>query len=228
MKVISVNPSKQQSQRVPVKAYLPKEIKPENIVDKGDLEIGYDNQQGSYYAYGEYELSPGETLERTIEMSDIWVIPVSEIETLRIEADNTVKNLGDVEFKERLSFLQQSITSKLKEIQEKQNAAAANPEKHISDYRDNLKLLESVKADLVVARSLLTQTKPFSPITIWKLFFVIVGTLGIFAFVFNVIWQVHLKKIYAAGFVPASAVKEEPKITQPPKVEKDNTSEDTY
>jgi len=214
MKVISVNPSKQQSQKVQVKSYLPKEVKPDDIITKDDLEIGFDNQQGSYYVFGEYELSPDTTLEKTIEMSDIWVISAGEMETLRLEVENTVKNISAGEFKERIDFLKQSVYSKLKEIQEKQNAQAVNPEKHISDYRDNLKLLESVKADLVVLRSLLAQAKAFTPVVIWKLFFVIVGSLGLLAFIFNVIWQVHLRRLYKSGLVPQYMGKNEQKSQQ--------------
>ncbi len=214
MKVISVNPSKQQSQNVQVKSYLPKEVKPEDIISKDDLEIGFDNQQGSYYVFGEYELKPDTMLEKTIEMKDIWIISAGEMETLRLEVENTVKNISEGEFKERINFLKQSIDSKLKEIREKQNVEAANPEKHISDYRDNLKLLESVKADLVVLRSLLAQSKAFTPVTIWKLFFVIVGSLGFLAFIFNVIWQVHLRRLYKSGLVPQYMGKDELKSHQ--------------
>ncbi|MFH0828036.1 MAG: hypothetical protein V1919_02590 [Candidatus Omnitrophota bacterium] len=223
MKVISVNPSKQQSQKVAVKAYLPKEVKPEHIISKDDLEVGYDNQQGSYYVFGEYELKPDTTLEKIIELSDIWVIPAAEMETLRLEVENTVKNISVGEFKERINFLKQSIDSKLKEIQEKQDVEAVNPEKHISDYRDNLKLLESVKADLVVLRNLLAQSKAFTPVTIWKLFFVIVGSLGVLAFIFNVIWQVHLRRIYKSGLVPLSSVRDELKSN--PIIGKENNND---
>ncbi len=52
LKVVAVNPSKEQNQKADVKAYLPKEIQPEHILDKEDLEISYDTQQGSYYVLG--------------------------------------------------------------------------------------------------------------------------------------------------------------------------------
>ena len=55
LKIIAVNPSKEQSQRVPVKVYLPKETKPEDVIDKSDLDVAYDTQQGSYYVSGEYD-----------------------------------------------------------------------------------------------------------------------------------------------------------------------------
>ena len=50
------------------------EVKPKDIIYKGDLEIAYDTQQGSYYVFGEYEIKPLETLEKEIEIKDIWLI----------------------------------------------------------------------------------------------------------------------------------------------------------
>ena len=195
LKVIAVNPSKMEKQKVQVKAYLPKEVKPEDLTDKSDLDIAYDNQQGSYYVFGEYELKPGEVVEKTIEMSDIWVIPASEIESLRQESDKTCKMLENTDFKDRMAFLKQSMDVKLADIERRQKVPAVSPEKHISDYRENEKLLESVKADLVVARSLLAQAKPVPPAHVWKLIVVIVIFLGVIGGSSFLIWQAQIKAI---------------------------------
>jgi len=208
LKVIAVNPSKTEKQNVAVKAYLPKELKPENIIDSGGLEVAYDNQQGSYFAYGEYELRPGGVKELEIEMSDIWVIPAGEIESLRLEADKTTKLLENTDFRERINFLKQSIDSKLNEIEQRQSVSSVNPEKHISDYRDNVRLLESVKADLVVARSLLAQAKPIPPMSVWKLIIIIVIFLGVIGASSYFIWQAQTKIMASPTF--GREAKEEP------------------
>jgi len=179
LKIVGVNPSQTEKQKVILKAYLPKEAKPEDILEKNDLQVIYDTQQGSYYVYGEYDVAAGEFVEREIEMSDIWVISETEIETLRLEAEKTVKLLQNTEFEERANFLKQSIETKLEQIANSQKYSVANPERHISDYRDNKKLLETVKKDLLAARSLLAQAKPVSLTATWKLFLAIVIFLGI-------------------------------------------------
>jgi hypothetical protein len=195
LKLIASNPSKGQTQKVPLKVYLPKETKPEDVVDKGDLDVAYDTQQGSYYVYGEYELKPGETLERDVELKDIWVIPENEIETLRLELIKLEGLLKNTEFAERIAFLKTSIESKLNQIIESQVNSPANPERHISDYRDNLKILESVKTDMALARSLLAQVKSFPTVMVWRLILAIIIFLGILGVSFYFIWHKQLKAI---------------------------------
>ncbi len=195
LKVIAANPSKENAQKVTVKAYLPKEAKPDSIIDKGDLEIAFDNQQGSYYVYGEYELKPGETVEKDIEIRDIWVIEASEIETLRSEAGKLSDMLKNTEFGDRVAYLKNSIDDKLNQIVDIQKASPANPERHISNHRDNIKTLESVKADLALARNLLSQIKPFPAIMVWRLIFAIIIFLGILGVSFYFIWQKQVKGI---------------------------------
>lgn len=195
LKVLAINPSKLEKQKVSVKAYLPKEVKPEDVVDKGDLEIAYDNQQGSYYVYGEYDIEPGQTVERDVEMHDIWVVPNLEMESLRSEADKTAKLLENTDYRDRMNFLRQSIDAKLKEIEERQRVPAPNPERHISNYRDNVKLLESVKADLVVLRSLLAQAKGLPATAVWRLILIIIGFLGVIGAGSYIIWQKQMKAV---------------------------------
>jgi hypothetical protein len=195
LKLMSVNPSKEQTQKTTIKAYLPKETKPENVVNKGDLEMAYDSQQGSYYVYGEFELKPGETLERDIELSDIWVIPNADTESLRQEAVKLTDSLKGTDFAERATFLMNSVESKLNQVLESQKASPSNPERHISEYRENMKAMESAKADIALARSMLSQTKPFPTVMVWKLIAIIIIFLGVIGGAFYLVWQKQLKTI---------------------------------
>ena len=189
LRVIAVNPSEKYPQKVPVRIFLPKEAKPEDIIDKEDLSVGYDTQQGSYYVYGEYELKPKETLEKNIELRDIWVISVAEIESLRLEAEKSRNLLKNTEFADRINFLYNSIVTKIDEIIERQKVKKPNPEDHISEYRYNLQLIESIKADLSVVRSMLNKAKPLSVKTIWKLMIFILIFLGVLGLSFYFLWH---------------------------------------
>jgi len=204
LKLIAVNPSKDQTQKVPVKAYMPKETRIEDIIDKGDLDVAYDTQQGSYYVYGEYELKPGELLEKDIEIRDVWVIPENEIESVRADVRKTSELLKNTDFKDRATFLKDSVETKLDQIIERQKAPPANPEQHISQFRDNRTMLEDAKKDLALARTMLSQVKPLSSAIIWRLIVGIVIFLGILAGSFYIIWHKQLKTITQdnAFFVP--------------------------
>jgi hypothetical protein len=195
LKLIAANPSKTQTQKVTIKTYLPKETKPEDILSKADLDVAYDTQQGSYFVYGEYDLKPQEAIEKDVELVDIWNIATNEIESLRLEVNKLQDILKSTEFSDRAGFLKSSIESKLNQIIESQANSPANPERHISNYRENLKILESAKADLVLLRALLSQAKGLPTVMVWRLITVIIIFLALLGLSFYFIWHKQLKTI---------------------------------
>ena len=206
LRVMAVNPSKDQTQKAEVKAYLPKEIRLDDVLEKGDLEIAYDNQQGAYFVSGQYDLKPGETLEREIQIRDVWRVSEEELESLKAEATKTAELLVNTDFQERVNFLKTVIDAKLSKIVERQSVASASPDKHISKYRENLALLESVKQDMLLARSLLAQAKPKRNLgAVWKLFVGIVLFLGILGLGSYLIWHTQLKTTITSTFGTESA-----------------------
>lgn len=206
LKLVATNPSKGQMQKVLLKAYLPVEIKPEDIVDKADLDVAYDTQQGSYYVFREYDIKPGEFLERDVEIKNIWAIDNKDIASLRSEAVKLEGLLKKTEYAERIAFLKDSIDSRLNQVAESQLNPPSNPERHISLYRDNLKIMEAVKADMALARTLLAQMKTTLPtVTVWRLLLLIISFLGILGVSFYVVWQRQLKVITAAEDTFAAA-----------------------
>lgn len=216
LKVMAINPSKEQTQRVQIKAPLPKEIRPEDILDKSDLEVAYDSQENAYFVHGEYELKPEEAIEREIVVKDIWTVPMDELASMRSEVTQTTKLLENTDFQERASFLETVIETKLNKILERQQLPVVSPDKHISAYRENLALLDSVKADLMIARSLLTQAKPrAATLVVWKLFIWIVLFLGLMSLSFYLIWHRQLKAMPAPTFGPEPPVEPEAPAGQP-------------
>ncbi|MFB3918434.1 MAG: hypothetical protein ACE14U_00010 [Candidatus Velamenicoccus archaeovorus] len=189
------NPSPTERRTVPFKSYLPKEIKPENIVEMGDLNIAYDTKESAYYLYKDYDLAPRESVLVEIELEDVWKIPQDELASIRSEADKVVKLLQDTDYADRANYLRESITRKLDEIEHKQEVVNPNPGGYISDYRDNLKLLDQVKADLQAAKTLMTEAKQIYPILTWKLIIAVVAFLGVLGVVFFIIWSKQIKTI---------------------------------
>ncbi len=195
LKLVVANPSKGQIQKVPLKAFLPREVKPEDVMDKDDLDIAYDTEQGVYYVYNTYDVKPGEFLERDVILKDKWVIADSEIDSLRKEAAKMEQLLKGTDYYERVAFLKNAIDSMLNEIVESQKNSPANAEVHISNYRDNLKTLESVKQDLLMERSFLAQQggNGIPRSAFWKLFLAVTIFLALLAGSFYFIWQRQLK-----------------------------------
>lgn len=190
LRVVAVNPSEDSEQAVPIKVYLPVEVKPEDIIYKGDLEIAYDTQQGSYYVFGDYELKPLETLEKEIEIKDIWLVEDAEIASLRKEAKDMFSVFDKTPYADKAQVLSKGIEKKLKEIEDMQTGLAANPAQHISNYRYCLSVIKSVKSGLLEAKDLAKDIAPkgLGGLT-WKIIVFIIGFLGILSLGFYIIWQ---------------------------------------
>ncbi|HQP91461.1 MAG TPA: hypothetical protein PLU24_02185 [Candidatus Omnitrophota bacterium] len=195
VRAVVVNPSSVQKKRVPFKSYLPKEIKPENIIDAGDLEMAYDPKENAYYVFKDFELQPKEAVTVEIEMEDVWKIAEAEISSLREEAGKLTKVLANTDYYERAAYLKNSIESKLNQVEHTQNTQNPNPGGYISDFRDNLKLIESVKADLAAAKSLVTEAKNIAPMLTWKLIIAILVFLGLLGLIFFIVWQRQIKSL---------------------------------
>jgi len=193
MRLMALNPA-DSTQAVTIKAYLPMEIKPEDVIYKDDLEIIYDTQQGSYYVYGEYQLKPKEVLEKEIELRDIWVIDVSQIVMIRREAKEILEGFKKTDSMERATALYNGIDKKLKDVEQMQAIASASPGYKISNYRNSLTLLNSAKADLLAAKTLLAEVSPkgMAKLT-WKIILFIIIFLGILGAGFFFIWQRQAK-----------------------------------
>ena len=189
LRLVAVNPSDNE-QTVPVKVYLPMETKPEDIIYKEDLEVGYDTQQGSYYVHGEYTLKPKEVLEKEIELKDIWVIDEAQIALLRQDASSVFEEFKKTGYAEKAAVIYQGIDKKLKEISDMQKASSVSPGYHISNYRNSLSLLNSAKADLLAAKTLLAEVSPkgLAKFT-WKIILFIIIFLGVLGAGFFFIWQ---------------------------------------
>ncbi len=199
LKALVVNPSKTKTQTAVLKAYLPKEAKPEDVTDLGDLKIDYDITKALYYVYKEFELAPGESVSRSIRIRDIWVIPKAEIDDLNSQAKELVEKLKNTAYFETAATFQNDIESKSSEILNKQEKAMnALPQTHIAVYRENVERLDSIKTKLAKLERMLVEAKAAAPgvamkrvsvrATWWVILAVIIS-LGLLSIVFFIIWH---------------------------------------
>jgi hypothetical protein len=193
MRLMAVNPADSE-QTVSIKVYLPLEVKPEDVIYKGDLEVIYDTQQGSYYVYGEYPLKPKEVLEKEIELKDVWMIDASQIMALRRDAQAVLDDFKKTNYFDRAQLIYDGIEKKLKEVEAMQDLSSASPGYKISNYRNSVSLLNSAKADLLGAKTLLAEVAPkgMAKFT-WKIILFIIIFLGVLGVGFFFIWQRQTK-----------------------------------
>ncbi len=198
MKTLVVNPSKTKTQTARLKAYLPKEVTPEDIIDIGDLKIDYDIGKGLYYVHQRYKLKPGQSVTREIEINDVWVISKESIEALVRQAKELAEKLKDTPYYDMALKLQQEIEDKTEDIMKKQEEAMdAKPQTHIGAYRINVKTLDSANDSLDKLEKMIIEAKEEDegkPDRIhvqatWRLIIAMVVALGVLSFIFFIIWN---------------------------------------
>ncbi len=144
IKTLITNPSVLISQEVPLKYYLPKEVKKEHIINSdAGTEVKYDTEKDQLYVEGNFSLKPGETKTIRVRVEDVWQINLDEIASLKTQADNLIKPL------EKTSFYAQGITLKSDidvSLEKAKNLLkdGITPEAKIKSYREaSLEILSS-------------------------------------------------------------------------------------
>jgi diguanylate cyclase (GGDEF)-like protein len=154
LKVSANNPSLYSQREVPLRSFLPKGLRPDNVIDSGGLDIGYDVKRDQCYVYKDLVLEPKQTVAYNVEIDDIWLI---DEETLGSFADKTkalVEKLKDTQYAEASLQVQKDIEWKITDIRAKQDGALVykvGPTEHISVFEGNQEtaaLVENEIADL--------------------------------------------------------------------------------
>jgi hypothetical protein len=122
-KTMITNPSATK-QVVPLKFYLPKEAKEKDVmkVDEGVV-IKYDTSSESMYIEGNFTLAPKETKIVSVEITDIWKIADTEIDSIKNQAEELTKPLSNTSFFAQGVTLKSDINANLENIKRIQNEA---------------------------------------------------------------------------------------------------------
>jgi hypothetical protein len=156
-KTLVTNPSTLISQTVPLKYYLPPEVKEENVIEADSgLTVSYDTEKDQYYVEGSFTLKPSQTKTLSVRVDDVWVITDEEIASLRKQAEDLAKPL------ERTSYFAQGVTLKSdinvsldKVIVLQKNTAT--PEEKIRAYREAKIELSAAQEKIAKLKELATQ-----------------------------------------------------------------------
>jgi hypothetical protein len=199
LKTMVVNPSQTRTQTTTLKAYLPYEAKPDDIIDIGDLELDYDIGQGLYYVYKVVELAPGESVVREIRLKDIWIISQSELESFSQRAKDLVESLKKSTHFQTAVSLSEDITEKQSDIVRTQTAVSNGlPQARIGAYRQNMEKLDAIKTNIAELERLFFEHKiedvtgsagKISVEKSWTVILGVIASLGILSLVFFIIWH---------------------------------------
>ena len=204
MKILVVNPSKERAQTVPIKTYLPQEIKNEDVIDKAGLKLNYDVERKLYYLEKEIELPAAKSMVYEVELKDVWVFSEKEVDSLRKQAEKLVGKLAGTEYSAQASVLEQKIEKGIEEILRKQQEAKAIdvlPQRHIAVYRENVERFKVVKANLTALEKLVVRSGIRSGVkarlsakTTYKIILAIIVFLGVLSLLFFTVWHIQAKQ----------------------------------
>ena len=124
MKMQVENPSKTDSQTVPVKVYLPKEVSPKDIIDLGDLKLDYDPETGLYYVHNSVGLEPGQSVVKKVEMADVWVFTEEQLNSFVNEAKEMASQLAGTPYAAEASAVVIGFEEKIQGILKRQEETA--------------------------------------------------------------------------------------------------------
>jgi hypothetical protein len=142
----------------------------------------------------EVDLAPGQSAEREVVIKDIWRIDEASLELRRADMEKILLVLKNSEFEDKVTFLRESVISKLDHIIATQKQESDNPQQHIKKYRDNETLLTQVDADLAVARTLMLNAKKMPTVKIWVMIAAVISFLGAMAALMYGFWHRQMKE----------------------------------
>ncbi len=154
MKMQVANPSKSDSQTVPVKVYLPKEISHKDIIDLGGLELDYDPDTGMYYVHNSVDLEPGQSITKRIEMKDVWVFTEEQLSAFVNQAKEMARQLEGSPYAAEASAIVVGIEETVQGVLKRQEETEEQPSEHIRAYRQGLSLLNTIKQDVAALERL--------------------------------------------------------------------------
>ena len=201
--VVAVNPSAKKVQKVPVKAYLPEEVTPKDILSPGGLDVEFDVASSIYYLYKDgLELQPKETRKFDVEIADVWMVSQEELDSLRKQTKTILRNLEGTEYYEIADKLGDTIYKSLDTVALTQNEEVST-RRHIGIYRNNTKIVQQIKDDIarLEQQTGMTTGPPPDPLnakiransptksTTWMIIFVIMVFMGLLAAVFFLTWN---------------------------------------
>ncbi|MDD4202960.1 MAG: hypothetical protein PHQ52_05780 [Candidatus Omnitrophica bacterium] len=153
LKFIVMNPSERENQKIPIQYYLPNEIKYEDVIDAGELEVDYDITERQHFVKGEVELGPKETKVFSISVRDVWVIPDKKLDLISEYVQDKAQEYQDSPHYKTVSAMKDNIIRRVEDVKLSQEADQTIT-KRVDAFRTNTKMLKRIENDILVMESI--------------------------------------------------------------------------
>jgi len=143
--LVAVNPF-DYIKEVDLKHYLPEEVTPDDIIDKGQFLMDYDVNKGAYYVHGKVKFKPKESRTFKLRVKDVWVIKEDEILLMKDQLEKNLTLLDPT--KDNIGAAERTVTylmGQIDHIYGQQINYSENINRRIEEYRAYRDNLEDIR-----------------------------------------------------------------------------------
>lgn len=228
-----INPASTK-QIVSFKSFLPEEVKPEYIMNSNGLKVSFDANANAYYVSADIELGPKESINKKIEIKDIWVFSIEELNHLSEQAGEMISVLEGTQYEAQGTILKNDIQGSIEIIIRKQKESYSSPQEHIVAYRDNKIALNQVRDNFNKLKDLVVQSGASAGLfgrlggiqvfSTWGIILAIIFGFGFLGILIFAMWKNQAlmtekilngyHKIHSAGKIDTQAIEKVRKIKE--------------
>jgi hypothetical protein len=192
------NTSPNLARKVPVKHDLPSEIRANDVLDAGGLQVATDARRGVCYVFKEeVEIGPGESVTYNVKIRDRWNVNGPRIGSLKSAAKEI---LDSVVALAKFESVEQTLKEMLTEIEavEKAPAPITLNDEYVAYFRQQTEHLDRIEENIyrvkvamrpdVKAPKLGFALKAPSHRTTWLIIYIILGFLAVVSLLFFLRW----------------------------------------
>jgi len=163
-RAVITNPSSLITQEAPIRFFLPKELKMEDIMTiDPSLSASYDTVADSLAVSGTFNLKPGTTKIVAVEVEDVWQLNEQELLSLSQKAKDLMTPLQKSALLSQGLVLKSDIESSVQKLLSAKSSAT-KPENRIKAYREAQLNLSSVNENMTQLENLVAQASGNSSI----------------------------------------------------------------
>jgi hypothetical protein len=193
------NTSPKETRPVPVEMDLPSEVKVQDVMDAGELEIGTRTGTGNTYVYRKaVELAPNETKTFEVKVRDKWNVNAPRVAGLQTRVQDVLRRMANQPQYETVRKLLGEVAGDLERVAGEKGPETLS-ESYVAFYRrqaDRLDALEQKITRIDAAIKPLDKKskygfllpKPPSLKTTWLLIYIILGFLALLSLLFFLRW----------------------------------------